>query len=103
VQDPATYTERFEREHGCTVDEWRMWLPGAVGEAPLAANGHHGATIGIGSDGSLHLQWQALPPRQIALIRMPRLQVRYRFERVGAQARAHFMRHFDLYMQRGGG
>lgn len=102
MQDPATYTEHFEREHGCTVDEWRMWLPGAAGDAPLAFEDTHAARIRIG-DGSLELRWQALPPRQIALIRMPRLQVSYRFNDVAAAERARFMRRFDLYMQRGGG
>ena len=102
MQDPATYTEAFEREHGCTVEEWRMWLPGAVGEAPLAFDAPHSARVRIGN-GSLQLRWQALPPRQIALIRMPRLHVSYRFSDVLAGERERFMRHFDLFMQRGGG
>jgi hypothetical protein len=102
VQDPVSYTDAFEREHGCTVDEWRMWLPGAVRDAPLAFDGIRAACARIG-DGSLQLQWQALAPRQIALVRLPRLLVSYRFDGVDAEARARFMRHFDLYMQRGGG
>lgn len=102
MQDPATYTEVFEREHGCTVDEWRMWLPGAVADAPLAFDDPHTARVRLG-DGSLQLQWQALPPRQIALVRLPRLRVSYRFAHVPAAERARFMQRFDLYMQRGGG
>jgi hypothetical protein len=102
VQDPATYTEAFEREHGCTADEWRMWLPGAVAGAAMDVKDNDSARIRIG-DGTLQLQWQALPPRQIALIRMPRLHVSYRFNDVAAAARARFMQRFDLYMQRGGG
>ena len=63
---------------------------------------HRAAIVQIGT-GHLALRWQVLPPRQIALVRMPRLQVDYRFEGVSDQARAAFMRYFDLYSQRGGG
>ena len=45
----------------------------------------------------------ALPPRQIALMRMPRMAVRFRFEGVDEAPRQRFMRYFDLYTQRGGG
>jgi hypothetical protein len=94
--------ETFEREHGCTVVEWLAWLPAAVGSRPLQREADDVACIRIGA-GALELRWQVLPPRVIALLRMPRLHVTYRFERVPATERAAFMRHFDLYMQRGGG
>jgi hypothetical protein len=109
--------ERFEREHGCTDAEWRGWLPGAAGLHALSlpdvpggrdaagASGTSGtseARIALGQ-GSLHLAWETLPPRRIALISMPRMTVRYRFEGVPPEARQAFMRYFDLYMQRGGG
>jgi hypothetical protein len=102
MQDPATYTDAFEREHGCTVDEWLMWLPGAAGDSPLSFDGAGTARVRIG-DGSLQLHWQALPQRQIAQVRLPRLRVSYRFDGVSEDARARFMQRFDLYMQRGGG
>ncbi len=91
----------FEREYGCTEDDWRRWLPGAVRDQPLAW-GHGAAEIGI-AEGRLHLRWTPLPPRRIALISMPRMSVAFNFEHVDAAARAGFMRYFDLYMQRGGG
>jgi hypothetical protein len=54
--------------------------------------------------GKLRLQWRPLPPRRIALIRMPRLHVSFRFDPgIGADTRVRFMRRFDLFMQRGGG
>lgn len=102
MQDPATYTGAFEREHGCTIDEWRRWLPGAVGEATLVFDGDDAATVQL-AGGTLRLQWRALPPRQIALVRMPRLHASYRFAGVSAEERSRFMRRFDLYIQRGGG
>jgi hypothetical protein len=101
VQDPATYTEAFEREHGFTPAQWLDGLPGAVGAHALEL-GAGEATVRI-DDGALRLQWTVLPPRQIALMRLPRLAVRYRFSGVSQPARAEFMRYFDLFMQRGGG
>ena len=92
----------FTREHGCTEVEWLRWLPGAVRDHAFELPRPGTAHVFIGS-GVLHLSWQALPPRQIALIRMPRMAVSYRFERVEAPARNEFMRYFDLYLQRGGG
>jgi hypothetical protein len=92
----------FEREQGCTEVEWHRWLPGAVRDHALSLPAPGQAHVAIGS-GSLHLAWQVLPPRQIALIRMPRMAVSFRFEGVDAEARSRFMQYFDLYLQRGGG
>ncbi len=97
--------EAFDREMGCTEAEWLSWLPGACRGAPLTRDGAQ-ATVQIGAGeaaGRLHLQWQTLPPRRIALVTLPRLAVSFRFEGVAPEARAAFMRYFDLYMQRGGG
>lgn len=102
MHDPAVYNESFEREHGCTPAEWLGWLPGAIGDHAWQSSGDDGVQVTIGA-GTLQMRWQALAPRQIALIRLPRLRVRYRFDAVAADERVRFMRHFDLYMQRGGG
>lgn len=103
----AETAESFGREQGCTVTEWLRWLPGAVGPHALHLAGQGRATVAIGSGptvlGHLHLTWTELPPRQIALMRMPRLQVDYRFDGVDGPTRTAFMRYFDLYLQRGGG
>ena len=98
IQHPAL----FEREHGCTEAEWLGWLPGAVRAHALSLPGPGSAEVSIGA-GCLHLSWTVLPDRRIALARLPRLQVIYRFEAVEPAERATFMRYFDLYMQRGGG
>ncbi len=92
----------FEREQGCTEAEWLSWLPGAVRDHAWHRSAPDQAVVEI-DGGRLHLRWQVLPPRQIALIRMPRLAVGYRFDGVDAEARSRFMRYFDLYLQRGGG
>lgn len=99
--DPATYTESFERTHGCTESEWLGQLPGAAEP--------HALQIGAGQarvqidGGTLQIDWQVLPPRRIALIQLSQMQVRYRFDGVDAAARQRFMKRFDLYMQKGGG
>ncbi|MFZ4482195.1 MAG: hypothetical protein ACOYNZ_20135, partial [Rhodoferax sp.] len=91
----------FERDMACTEAEWLRWLPAAIG-------GHywklqeHGAGVRIG-DGALGLKWQVAEPRVIALVRMPRLLVRFRFAGLDDAQRYDFMKRFDLYMQRGGG
>ncbi len=91
----------FEREYGCTETEWLRWLPGAVRDAELSCGDGH-ASVRWPS-GSLQLRWQVLPPRQIALVRMPRLHADFDFGGTDAEPRAAFLRYFDLYLQRGGG
>lgn len=94
----------FEREQGCTEAEWQRCLPGAVGPHTLALPAPGRAVVTFaGGAGSLHLEWTVLPPRRIALLSVPRLAARFRFEGVPADARRAFMRYFDLYTQRGGG
>lgn len=93
--------EAFRREMGCTEAEWLGWLPGAVGRWPLRLEPRR-AEVALG-DGCLVLRWQVLPPRRIALIQLPRMEVEFVFEGVRPEVRAEFMRYFDLYMQRGGG
>ena len=97
----AWYPATFEREMGCTEVELLRWLPGAVAPHELQLRGQ-AATVGIDA-GRLTLRWSVLPPRQIALMRMPRLAVSFEFDGVDEASRQRFMRHFDLYTQRGGG
>jgi hypothetical protein len=95
------YAERFEREMGCTEAEWLGWLPNAIGDNFWKLQ-THSAGVRIG-DGALGLTWQVAEPRVIALMRVPRLLVNFRFAGVGETERYRFMKRFDLYMQRGGG
>ena len=97
----AYYPERFERDMACTETEWLRLLPQAIGEHHWK---HQGCTVGVRiGDGALGLQWEVGEPRTIALVRMPRLLVRFRFGGVDEDARQAFMKRFDLFMQRGGG
>lgn len=97
----SAYAERFEREMGCTEAEWLMWLPAAIGDHEWQQQAGS-ATVAIAS-GTLRLDWRTGEPRVIALMRMPRLHVNFRFEGLDAHQRLAFMKRFDLYMQRGGG
>ncbi|HKB53025.1 MAG TPA: hypothetical protein VKD22_03440 [Ramlibacter sp.] len=97
----SEYAQSFEREMACTQAEWLRWLPAAIGESTLHI-GPGTASVGIGG-GMLHLHWKEAPPRVIALVRLPRLHVSFRFEGLSAEQRLAFMRRFDLHMQRGGG
>jgi hypothetical protein len=97
-----TFPDTFERDQGCTETEWLRWLPEAVHGHALQRPAPDVATVTVGA-GRLTLRWRELPPRQIALIRLPRMQVDYRFEGVEPVDRDEFMRVFDLHIQRGGG
>ena len=95
------YPEQFEREMGCTERDWLRWLPLAIGAHPYELN--NGAAIVQLEAGALSLCWRADEPLRIALIRMPRLRVRFAFERLSELQRHTFMQRFDLHLQRGGG
>jgi len=85
----------------CSEAEWLQALPAAIGAHAYALQA--GSTrVTLGS-GTLQLQWQVQAPRQIALIRLPRLRVRFDFRHVPEAERHAFMQRFDLYTQRGGG
>ena len=99
---PPGVAMAFEREYGCTEADWLRDLPAAVAPQALVLEPPASAHVALGP-GRLHLQWSKLPPRRIALLNMPRLQVGFRFEAVDPPLRQHFMKRFDLVLQRGGG
>jgi hypothetical protein len=97
----AHYPFVFEREMGCTADELRTWLPGASKNRAIEWR-EGGAAITI-DGGRADLRWRPLEPRRIALITLPRLHVRIEAVGVDEASWQRFMKHFDLYTQRGGG
>jgi hypothetical protein len=92
----------FERDYACTEAEWLRWLPVAAQGRTVAHAGPGQACVAL-DEGTLTLRWQALPPRRIALIVLPRLGVSFSFAGVSGPERARFLRGFDLATQRGGG
>ena len=98
----AFYAEQFDREMGCTEKEWLGWLPDAIGSHPYQQIAK-ALTVHIGEQGQLALSWRTAEARAIALARIPRLLVSFRFSGLDDAQRYIFMKRFDLYMQRGGG
>lgn len=96
---------RFERDYGCTEAEWRSWLPRATHGHDWAYDGAEPACAAqVQVDGgTLRLAWRVLEPRRIALIVLPRLEVRFEYHGVPEAARQAFQRRFDASLQRGGG
>ena len=97
----AHYPFALEREMGCTAEELRIWLPGASRHRTIEWR-EGGAVVSL-DEGHAILSWQILEPRRIALITLPRLQVRIEAIGVDEAAWHRFMKYFDLYTQRGGG
>jgi hypothetical protein len=95
------YPEQFEREMSCTEAEWLHWLGAALGACPYVLG--DGFVRAQFVPGSLNLRWCVVAPLRVALIRMPRLRVRFEFDGLDELRRQQFMRRFDLYMLRGGG
>jgi hypothetical protein len=73
-----------------------------VGEVPGVPDGADAMRLPL-EGGQLTLRWTVLPERRIALVRLPRLRVDFRFEGVPLAARQAWLRRFDLHTQRGGG
>lgn len=98
----SSYPPSFVRDMGCTPREWLQWLPEAIGNHRWSLE-HERAQVQLDGAARLTLNWRVLPPRVIALMRMPRLEVSFDFEHTTEEQRYTFMKRFDLYMQRGGG
>lgn len=86
----------------CSETEWLAWLPKAMGGHDWQRSGQS-VHVQLQRGGQLHIDWTVLPPRTIALMRLPRLALAFRFEGADDLSRTHFMRRFDLTTQRGGG
>ena len=91
----------LHREMGCTLEEFLRWLPGATRHAPMQV--HADKALVHAGDTTVEISYTQAPPRRIALISMPVLQVSFRFSGADANAYREFMAYFDLYTKRGGG
>ena len=77
-------------------------MPEATHPHPLAWDEPCALRVDI-HPGFLRISWQILPSRVIALLKLPRLRVVFRFEGVSADERQRFMQRLDLHLRRGGG
>ncbi|MCQ8896648.1 hypothetical protein NQT62_09410 [Limnobacter humi] len=87
----------------CTERELLRWLDMIASVVPRGLVG--ASTQDFLLEGGLgRVAWTPLPDRVIALVRMKRLEVLLQFTGdVTAQARAKFVKTFELYTLRGGG
>lgn len=100
---PEVVPESFEQVMGCTVADLLRALPVALPGADIDTDVAAGVIRGVFADGTLRLAWQPLPARRIALLEIPRLQVRFEYTGLSAERRREVQRRFDLATQRGGG
>jgi len=96
-------TDEFllQREMACTREDLLRWLPGATRHAPMRVFADK-ALVRAG-DATIEISFTQAPPRRIALVSMPVLNVAFRFSGAGADEYREFMAYFDLYTKRGGG
>lgn len=98
-------SQPFRRTMGCSGGELAGWLQRALPEASLAiesdaAGGNCRASY---ADGELLIEWRALEPRRIALLRVPQLDVGFTYSGLDLARRAAIQSYFDRATQRGGG
>jgi hypothetical protein len=90
-----------ERVMGCSRVDVARWLVELTGsDHGLLERGCAELQLDWGV---LTIETQAMPPRRVALLRLPQLAVRFRYDPAFRyQARA-WITHFDHHTQRGGG
>lgn len=88
---------------GCTASELVSWLPRALPDAELATDVTGQRNVAIWVGGSMELRWITLPPRRIALLEIPQLQVTFAYTGLNDEARYRIQKCFDLQTHRGGG
>ncbi len=92
---------------GFTAADFVSCLPEAFRPAvaePEVSRDKASGTLSVQLEsGVAYLRWHALPPRAIALMRVPRLQVHFDFSAIADEERQRVLARFDLGMLRGGG
>jgi hypothetical protein len=76
-------------------------LPSAV--LALESGSEAGRCRASFEDGQLLIEWQVLEPRQIAMLRVPRLRVCFSYSGFEEARRQEVQTYFDRATQRGGG
>lgn len=98
-------SQPFTRTMGCSGSELAAWLQRALPDASLAIESHAagGSCRASYADGELLIEWRALEPRRIALLRVPQLEVRFSYSGLSLERRQAIQSYFDRATQRGGG
>lgn len=92
--------ERLLRDMATTEREFRSGLAFAF---PQGVTERDGVLFVAGEGAAMEIVLAPLPPRVIALLRLPRLEVRIRFTAGTPDQRAAMLARMDRAMQRGGG
>lgn len=100
---PSFVPEHFDRVMGCTSADLLSWLPRALPWASLALDAARSTCTATLPEGSLLLTWTPLPATRIALLVIPRLNVRFDYTGLAPEQRYKVQKRFDLETLRGGG
>ena len=95
--------DEFIRDMGYSLTEFHRILPSAVGDYAHRVEGNRVVIDGAESGQQLTLDLKVLPDRQIGMIRIPHMEVKFDFQNFPMQERKNFMVGFDRSYQRGGG
>jgi hypothetical protein len=94
---------RFERTVSASLAEFVRGVRGAYPDALCSAAGDTACCRVTVPPVELTIALTPLPPRQIALLRLPQLRAAFRFSGGDAAQQARVLEHLDLGMHRGGG
>ena len=99
----AQIPQTFTRNMGCSSADLLRWLPKALPGAELDVQPEAGACVARWDWGTLTLHWVVRPPRQIALLSIPCMDVTFEYDGASDEQRYQTQRRFDMETQRGGG
>lgn len=90
---------------GCSAAELLGWLPRALPGAvlELESEAEAGCCRASFEDGQVLIEWRALEPRQIAMLRVAQLKVCFTYSGFEDARRQLVQTYFDRATQRGGG
>lgn len=100
---PTQIPPRFVRQMGCTQEELLRWLPQALPGSQLDIRAQEKRCEARWDWGTLTICWKVCPPRKIALLAIPCMDVVFEYEGATDEQRYQVQRRFDLETQRGGG
>ncbi len=95
---------QFERLMGCTAHDLQRWLPDALGSYyPRCSLEIDGITLIHVENPLIQMIGFTKNDRQIALLRIPQLQLQLKFTGLVDHQIQALLERFDLYTRRGGG
>ena len=94
----------FERLMGCTAHDLQRWLPDALGSYyPQCSLEIDGLNVIHTPNPLIQMVGITKTDRQIALLRIPQLQLHLKFFNLADHQVQVLLERFDLYTRRGGG